>query len=136
MKTNPILWVGWMSRWGEPSPSHAYATGVYDCPDAAREAGDAESSYRVGKYEFQHSPCSVDLAEISSDEEVGDIPSRVVVASVSREVKNREKSRCHFLGVFSDEETAAEVAKEMYPNWSLSAEWFEVTRSEEDVQDS
>lgn len=136
MTKTTILWVGWMSRWGEPSPTHAYATGVYDCPEAARKAGDAESFYRGGKYEFQHSPSAVDSIDIYPlDFEEGEIPSKVIVASVSFGGEEG-KGRCHFLGVFSSEEKAAEVARVMYPNWELTLEWFEVTRREEDVQGS
>lgn len=136
--SKPILWVGWMSRWGEPAPTHAYSTGVYDSPDAARKAGGAENQYRGGKYEFQHSPCRLDL--LDDDDHLFDfelyangveLPDKVIVASVTHPGIGKFNERHHLLGVFTSEERATELADVLYPGWNLYFESFEVTRTEE-----
>ena len=115
-----IIWVAWMSRWGEPSPENAYAKGVYSDPDRAREVGEAESLYRGQKYEFQHCPAYLDMKRPSLNTDEPAVPAHagkhVYVAWVSN------FGRCHFLGVFRFKEGAIEAARNMYPGWKVESE--------------
>lgn len=45
-----LLYVVRMERWGDPE-KHSYNIGIYDCPNAAKKAGEENKEYRGGKYE-------------------------------------------------------------------------------------
>lgn len=126
---NMILWVSWMSRWGEPSPTHAYAVGVFDDPDVAQAEGEVESQWRGGKYQFQHSPSHVNLPDENLDyTPKGPAPKKVLVCSVKHPGVGKFNDIHHFVGVFTSEERAREVAGIIYPNWEVVLEGFEVNK--------
>lgn len=125
-----ILWVAWMSRWGEPTPTHAYSAGIFDSPHAAREAGGKESSYRGGKYEFQHAPCHVDmLDEVLNLDPSFPIPKGVYLCSVTHPGLGRYSDRCHLVGLFRDPRRAKEVAETLYPGWKVEVKLEDVTET-------
>jgi hypothetical protein len=121
-----IVWVAWMSRWGEPGPTHAYAAGVFDDPHEARLAGEQEAQYRGGKYIFQHCPSWLDLkhppAQHASVQEV----KEVYVAWVQKKIDTEYSTRVHFLGCFYSVDVANQVGMELYPGWKVHSELFEV----------
>lgn len=129
MKYN-LLWVAWMSRWGQPSPDHAYCAGIFSDIEEAKSEGQGESSYRGNKYAFQHCPYYVD--NITPDYSKIDFPTNIhprtgqkfYVASVVRILHGR--TVVHFLGVFSKLKIGREFAKEYYPGWKFQAKKFVV----------
>lgn len=141
---NVILWVAWMSRWGEPSPTHGYSKGVYTTPDKAADVGQRESAYRGGKYVCQHSPCHLNMQwnpdhfDMPLEQKY---PEFVFVASVYHLGSNvllsdfseshpHLFSRTHLLGVFTTEKLAEEFAKILYPGWNLQLAKFVVSKQE------
>ena len=125
-----IVWVAWMSRWGEHSPTHAYAEGVFADIYDAKAAGTKEESYRGGKYMFQHCPAIIDNIELDIDNMLVIEPieiNQVYVASVSR--ANCRASIVHFLGCFSSHEKAVEYGNEMYPGWKVDTILYDVRPS-------
>lgn len=131
-----ILWVAWMSRWGEPAPTHAYSAGIFDDCEAAREAGQEESSYRGGKYEFQHSPCHVDMIDldvelfgVNPEDLIGPpTPKQVYLCSVTHPGVGRYANRHHLVGIFRDPRRAEEVAGILYPGWKVELSLEDVTK--------
>lgn len=125
-----ILWVAWMARWGEPAPTHAYSAGIFDDIEAAREAGLKESRHRGGKYEFQHSPCHVDMLDLEPNLDVLDppTPERVYLCSVTHPGIGRYDGRHHLVGLFRDPRRAKEVAQILYPSWKVEMSLEDVTK--------
>lgn len=54
-----IVYVTEMLRWGSEEDHH-YIVGVYSSHDVAEFAGDAEKSWRGGKYEFKIHQIKID----------------------------------------------------------------------------
>lgn len=116
-----LVWVTWMARWGEASPEHGYAAGVYTDPMHARKRGEDEAAWRGNKYEMQHAPARIDFEHNTGSAQsftpLAPAGVTVFVASVVRE--RQGVLRQHFLGVFSHQQRAVDVASGMYPGWSV-----------------
>lgn len=126
-----LVWVAWMSRWNMPSPTHAYATGVFSDIEKAREAGMAEEHMRGGKYEFQHCPTWVDMED---DRGSSPLPPLVCVEPGTKiwVAWVLAHKRCHFVGAFSSREKAEETGHVFYPGWRVEVCDFAVDEVDEE----
>jgi len=131
-----LVWVAWMSRYGEPSPTHAYAVGVCSSPEEARALGEAEARARGVKYVFQHCPASLDMQKLEGSRDTAQMLAQVDV-QISRPASGRRvfvasgeaHGRVHFLGVFSSTEGASRMGGVLYPGWSVQTQAFVVDGS-------
>lgn len=130
-----ILWVAWMSRWGSPTPDHAYAHGVYNDPCLARQEGRKHSNYRGNKYEYQIASCYLNMKKPDKRDfslllKEPNYPNEVLIAWVTSESTSELKNITLFLGIFEkDKSVLAEVyQKNLYPNWTLHTHIEPVTR--------
>lgn len=120
-----ILWVAWMSRWGESSPTHAYDVGIYNSLEAAERAGKQESLYRGGKYIYLHSPCRVDLEDpflhsLDNDLVSIDPPEQIYLCEASYRSDRLNKECHHLVGLFTSIQKAESAAKELFPGWRIT----------------
>jgi hypothetical protein len=132
MTKNYLVWVAWMSRWGQATPEDAYPHSVHDSPEGAEAAGAEESQYRGGKYKFQHSPCYLNLGPGFSracwaEDPIAAQPE-VLVCWVSLDSLSLFGERTHLVGIFDSEEGARHAANLLYPGWDVKAKWMPVVR--------